>query len=170
MFPIHEIKFSRVLFEVTKCHTFFKKEMHLILLLNISPRMLFLIFHTHETSCFFFLLLWMNPKLCLLLRYFSSQSQFAPIEEKYTKQSAELRPSCIVFTVTSWLELPVSVMTFLLISQQLSIYTAYQLTSWFYFSLSHYHLMSQTNIYKISNCLTFIYIFYPIRSHPFKYF
>lgn len=119
---------------------------------------------------FFLLLLWMNPKLCLLLRYFSSQSQFAPIEEKYTKQSAELRPSCIVFTVTSWLELPVSVMTFLLISQQLSIYTAYQLTSWFYFSLSHYHLMSQTNIYKISNCLTFIYIFYPIRSHPFKYF
>lgn len=96
MFPIHEIKFSRVLFEVTKCHTFFKKEMHLILLLNISPRMLFLIFHTHETSCFFFSLLWMNPKVCLLLRYFSSQSQFAPIEEKYTKQSAELRPSCIV--------------------------------------------------------------------------
>lgn len=54
MFLIYEIKFSRVFFEVIKCYIFFKKEMYLILLLNISFRMLFLIFYTYEIFCFFF--------------------------------------------------------------------------------------------------------------------
>lgn len=57
MFLIYEIKFSCVFFEVIKCYIFFKKEMYLILLLNISFCMLFLIFYMYEIFCFFFLLL-----------------------------------------------------------------------------------------------------------------
>lgn len=57
MFLIYEIKFSRVFFEVIKCYIFFKKEMYLILLLNISFRMLFLIFIRMKYFVFFFIIM-----------------------------------------------------------------------------------------------------------------
>lgn len=117
MFPIHEIKFSRVLFEVTKCHTFFKKEMHLILLLNISPRMLFLIFHTHETSCFFFFI--MNESQALLaFKIFFFQESICPYWRKVHKAISRIKAilycvNCHFLTRTSCLsdDIPVNLST-----------------------------------------------------------
>lgn len=118
MFPIHEIKFSRVLFEVTKCHTFFKKEMHLILLLNISPRMLFLIFHTHETSCFFFFIIMNESQALLAFKIFFFPESICPYWRKVHKAISRIKAIlycvyCHFLTRTSCLsdDIPVNLST-----------------------------------------------------------
>lgn len=118
MFPIHEIKFSRVLFEVTKCHTFFKKEMHLILLLNISPRMLFLIFHTHETSCFFFFIIMNESQALLAFKIFFFPESICPYWRKVHKAISRIKAilycvNCHFLTRTSCLsdDIPVNLST-----------------------------------------------------------
>lgn len=118
MFPIHEIKFSRVLFEVTKCHTFFKKEMHLILLLNISPRMLFLIFHTHETSCFFFFIIMNESQALLAFKIFFFPESICPYWRKVHKAISRIKAilycvNCHFLTRTSCVsdDIPVNLST-----------------------------------------------------------
>lgn len=117
MFPIHEIKFSRVLFEVTKCHTFFKKEMHLILLLNISPRMLFLTFTRMKHPVFFFII--MNESQALLaFKIFFFPESICPYWRKVHKAISRIKAIlycvyCHFLTRTSCLsdDIPVNLST-----------------------------------------------------------
>lgn len=113
MFPIHEIKFSRVLFEVTKCHTFFKKEMHLILLLNVISNL------SHAWNILFFFFIIMNESQALLaFKIFFFPESICPYWRKVHKAISRIKAilycvNCHFLTRTSCLsdDIPVNLST-----------------------------------------------------------